>query len=200
MPTPPLSEALIREAQEAVLRRDGNKTLAARDLGIPRGTLNSRLEAGAIERAEASGLSSVGMADTPGPTEADLLRQENERLKKALRGINKDALSEEEIRRTIFGLAEQIPNPPSWIAKPEPRSRATQLAPIAMWSDWHYGERVNPAECAGNKFGIEVAKARVERLVERTIDFPATTWATSSIPASSYAWAATCFPAISTRS
>lgn len=43
--------------------------------------------------------------------------------------------------------------------------------PMTIWSDWHWGETVDRRELGGlNEFNRDVAHARVDRLVSRTID------------------------------
>ena len=42
--------------------------------------------------------------------------------------------------------------------------------PITMWSDWHWGETVDPAQMGGtNAFNYDIAHARVRQLVNGTI-------------------------------
>jgi hypothetical protein len=43
--------------------------------------------------------------------------------------------------------------------------------PMTMWSDWHWGETVDPREMGGlNAFNEEIAQQRVRNLVSRTIN------------------------------
>ena len=76
----------------------------------------------------------------------------------------------ESIRTLIFGLQARSPKPPAWISGSGGTS-GTRGAPMTMWSDFHYGESVNPTEIGGvNEFNHKIAKSRVKRLVNTTID------------------------------
>jgi hypothetical protein len=89
-------------------------------------------------------------------------------LRSELAGINRDNLSAADIRRTIYGLAENSPSPPKWLSSA--KFSGTPGCPMTMWSDWHYGEVVNPDEVGGlNTFNSEIAQQRIKRLVDRTI-------------------------------
>lgn len=52
-----------------------------------------------------------------------------------------------------------------------PASKASLEVPCTIWSDWHWGETVHPEQMGGiNKFNRAIARARVKRLVQATID------------------------------
>lgn len=106
-----------------------------------------------------------------------LLDDEIRRLRAQLAQANRDRLqrqraedSAEAIRKEIFNLAARSPEPPVWV--PNPRHRAgARGTPCTIWSDWHFGEVVNPAEVGGvNEFNTTIAIQRVKRLVDTTID------------------------------
>lgn len=51
------------------------------------------------------------------------------------------------------------------------KSNQVSNIPVTVWSDWHIGEVVVPAEIHNiNKFNLEVAQSRVNKLVSRTLD------------------------------
>ncbi len=86
-----------------------------------------------------------------------------------LLAIRRDNISAEEIRATLYGLAELTPDPPTWIMKPWPANLPG--VPMTMWSDWHYGERVFAAQVGGvNEFNRAIAKVRIKRLVDILLD------------------------------
>lgn len=119
---------------------------------------------------------SLAVARARGLTAATKLKSAEERLrtelalaKQELAQRNRDELSAEIIRTTIYGLAAMTPEPPKWISdKRKPKSSGV---PVTVWSDWHYGETVFPSEVGGqNRYNRAIAKQRVRRLVETTID------------------------------
>lgn len=101
--------------------------------------------------------------------EIGTLRTKNKLLQKELESLvrlNNEAL---EIRKTIYGLAKANPEPPNWVLKT--KGKGLSGVPMTMWSDWHWGEVVNPAEVGGvNAFNRTIAKSRLKLLVESTID------------------------------
>ena len=83
--------------------------------------------------------------------------------------IKRDNLSAAIIRDEIYGLQAFTPDPPAWLLK-LPKGETTGV-PMTMWSDWHYGETVFPEQVGGaNEFNRKIAKARVRRLVEATVN------------------------------
>jgi hypothetical protein len=117
----------------------------------------------------------VKMIKDKGLTGAELsveakLRIQNAQLQRDVRALQREADSAERIRTEIFNLATYTPDPPKWLTpgKPPLGHRGT---PVALWSDWHYGEVVRPEEVGGvNVFDSDVARARVDQLVNTTID------------------------------
>jgi hypothetical protein len=103
----------------------------------------------------------------------DIIRKKNADLVEATRIIKelrRDDDTAESIRKSIFGLAERTPEPPEWL-----NGRGGVLgargAPCTIWSDWHWGERINSDEIGGvNAFDSKIARTRAKRLVDRTID------------------------------
>lgn len=81
-----------------------------------------------------------------------------------------DELTAERVREAIFRLAAETPAPPDWLLETRTGGSAPGV-PIAMWSDWHYGEVVRKAETGGvNRYDRAAAVARIRLLVQRTID------------------------------
>lgn len=68
---------------------------------------------------------------------------------------------------TAAKLAAAI-RPPKWMAKPA--IDAAPGVPTLLLSDFHWGEVVNPKEINGvNQFNLEIARARLERTVQKSI-------------------------------
>ena len=77
----------------------------------------------------------------------------------------------EEIRRTIFGLADRSPEPDKTLWLIKGGKSGYRGAPMTIWSDWHFGETVYPNQVGGvNAFDHDIAVNRVNRLVSTTID------------------------------
>lgn len=131
---------------------------AAAELGIKGTMLRER-----IRVAKLRGLHADMVLKDPLQVE----RQKRKRAEAALAAVVRHNESAEEIRRVIYDLAENTPEPPEWIR--DARFSGTPGCPMTMWSDWHYGEVVNPSEVGGvNKFDSAIAVKRIEKLVDRT--------------------------------
>ncbi len=90
-------------------------------------------------------------------------------LERELKDIGREKDTAEDVRRTIYRLAAQIPHPPKWVS--QPGKVGFPGVPMTMWSDWHWGEVVNPVEVGGvNAFNRTIAKQRLQILVDQTID------------------------------
>jgi hypothetical protein len=99
------------------------------------------------------------------------LRAENTALKAQLKTTVSDTLTAEEVRESIFGLAEVSADPPSWLEDTRKAKSGLTGVPVTIWSDWHLGEVVQRHEVNGvNEFNLDIADARIRRLVNCTID------------------------------
>lgn len=184
MPTPPLPAEELnrrREAIEAALR-DGFAPLgvsagqgsavqeAARRLNLHPATLFHTVNRGHIApdwSLFAAPVAELGVAKA---SEAELLQGELKVLRKRLRALEDDRLAEEKIRREIFGLASRAPEPPDWLIDFDV-VKGSSGVPITVWSDWHWGEKVRLEEMGGlNEFSTDIAKVRVQRLVDRVVN------------------------------
>jgi hypothetical protein len=98
------------------------------------------------------------------------LRDKVTRLQAQLAEIDRDELTDAEVREKILGLAAQTPEPPKWLVR-ETRGSGVTGVPSTIWSDWHLGEVVNRAEVNGvNEFNLSIAERRIRALVERIVD------------------------------
>lgn len=104
---------------------------------------------------------------------AEILRKKNLELNDARRTINdlrRDADTAEAIRQEIFGLAAHTTEPPAWLSGRNIKN-GERGGPLTVWSDFHYGEVIDPAQIGGvNAFNMDIAKIRFNKLVNTTID------------------------------
>lgn len=156
-----------KAALDAV-NKHGSKTAAAASLGIPRTTLNSRLERIAANP-------SLLVKKTPTaidivPVE-DQLRDRVKELESQIKTSRADTLDDEYVKRKIIGLASDVSNvePPRWTIE-MPRGRGLPGIPTAFASDWHWGETVFPTQINGiNEFNLEIAHRRARGFFEKIV-------------------------------
>lgn len=149
----------------------GSSTVeAARMLGMGVGALQGTV------RALGPGYewASVPVAPVAPPAaegrEKTRLADEVSRLRGELRAAHRAEIDATQVREAIFGLAAKTPSPPEWLLSSAPGGSAPGV-PVLMWSDWHLGEVVKPEEVGGvNAFNKDIARERVRRLVDNTID------------------------------
>lgn len=102
----------------------------------------------------------------------EIIRQKNNKLYLIERELRKRALEKEScerIRSEIFHLADVTPEPPKWLDK-EP-GKSSSGVPIIQFSDWHWGEIVDPDQVGGvNKFNRSIARRRVRVLYDTIVD------------------------------
>ena len=124
---------------------------------------------GWLQRAQREGYTPQAEAAHPRDRENLALTEQVKALKTELRTVSRDNLSAEIVRQTILGLSEQIASPPDWVLNTVKRKHS-QLVPSVMWSDWHWGEVVNPAEVGHiNSFDLATAHTRAKVLTEKVI-------------------------------
>lgn len=103
----------------------------------------------------------------------EVIRKKNLELadhRRTIQSLRKDNDTAEAIRQEIFGLAAHTTAPPEWISGKRVNN-GERGGPITIWSDFHYGEVVDPDQINGvNKFNMKIAKDRFHRLVDTTID------------------------------
>lgn len=98
-----------------------------------------------------------------------IIREKNKILnenKKLIEVLTKEQDNARTVRENIYKIAAYDPDPPEWLAR-EGRAGARGV-PSTIWSDWHYGEVVNMPGI--NQFNKQVARARIKRLCETTVD------------------------------
>jgi len=151
-----LTDAELVERLQALERHDGNKSAAAKSLGLKRPAFSQSI-ATALQR----GLSANTIIRDP----HEKAKLENKQLKQQLSEIQRDNDTAASIREAIYGLSAQTPEPPRWLHQ---RLNADSPGtPMMIWSDWHWGETVRPEEVGGiNEFNSKIAAQRLQRLVE----------------------------------
>ncbi|HQR20056.1 MAG TPA: helix-turn-helix domain-containing protein [Burkholderiaceae bacterium] len=177
-----LSRELAAQAVAAVDAQGGNVTRAAGALGISRGTLENRLRSAAAHyKLAPRGAAPQAMKFPPAPpappvigdrlSEADELKNRVFELEAQLKSVRSNTLTDEYVQRKIIQLNADVSNaaPPGWVFDIE-RGLSLPGVPHALWSDWHWGEVVFPAQVNGvNEFNLEIAHRRARSLVEKTI-------------------------------
>lgn len=103
---------------------------------------------------------------------AEIIRQKNREIAEQRRlivDLRKEDDTAAKIREKIYGIAAYDPDAPPWLVK---EGRAGKRGtPVTMWSDWHYSEVVHENQVGGvNKYNKTIAKQRVHRLVDTTVD------------------------------
>ena len=102
--------------------------------------------------------------------EIDALQDRIRTLEAALKASAKEEITRRAVREKVFELADEDPAPPKWLASPR-GSHGIMGVPTLFFSDWHWGEVVNPSEIYdANAFNLEIAHERVRRGVETAID------------------------------
>ena len=106
----------------------------------------------------------------PDPVEDHGIRAENARLRKALKAQRAEQYSHRQIREEAFELAGAPCAPPEW-ARCADYAPGQLGTPTLMLSDLHWGEVVRAHEVYGlNEYDVTVARERLRRVVDRTID------------------------------
>lgn len=91
-------------------------------------------------------------------------------LERQLRSAQGDQLTAQKIGEYYFDLKDKAPVEPAWTVDIRKGSGVAGV-PVTHWSDWHYGEVVEPAQVEGaNEFSVAIFERRFRALVERTID------------------------------
>lgn len=164
----------------AAFRETGSAKGAARLTGVPRTTVRRMLV-----KAVSQGLVAAQIASPdpepirpaePKPAADDRERVRltvaEQRARDAERRLRQQDLADaerEQVLEMIGALVDRPAGAPRWVIEPRPAGKGKSI-PVALLSDWHLGETVNPREIHGvNRFNVAVARARVRELVERIV-------------------------------
>tara|TARA_R110000868_G_scaffold208462_1_gene457875 strand:- start:386 stop:1513 length:1128 start_codon:yes stop_codon:yes gene_type:complete len=100
-----------------------------------------------------------------------LLNSEIKALKGEIRNSVADEMTAAQIKSKIFNIADGEVEPPKWLLSPKKSSGKTLGIPTIFASDWHYGEKVFPAQIEFcNDYNLEIADQRIQNLVNNSID------------------------------
>lgn len=155
-----MTDAELVQRLRLVREHKGNQSAAARAIDITPGQMSV-----SVSQAEARGLT----ADSKVIDVEARLKQEIKLKDKRIEALQREEDTAESIRKQIYGLAERTPEPPQWLLKEG--KPGTRGAPMTIWSDFHYGEKVAKDEVGGvNEYNCDIAKIRMKKLVSTTID------------------------------
>ena len=193
MPIPRLSDQLAQQTLDLVAKH-GGLSPAARKTGICYQTLQGRqrtaIQRGMKPRVKISDKAKRTLAENArlkaqlalkgrepaasGPSLAERERRRYEdriqNLAQQLKQSHRELNAGEDIRKAIFGLADQVIEPPRWTVPSTP-SKSKPGIPVLFASDFQWGEVIKASELDGiNAFNAEIARARYHRLIERTVD------------------------------
>ena len=149
------------------LKNNQNKSATAKELGIPRTTVRRK-----IKQAQSNSQykSLFEIKNSFEVDESSVLKQQIQELKKELNNLSKKAVSGKVFKNFADKLENSEPKFPDWIKDSDETSGVTGV-PSLVLSDWHFGEVVDSSqilEC--NEYNLDIAKKRVNRVVEKTID------------------------------
>lgn len=152
-------------------RSIGAIAAAAIKLGMPAETLQNRLR----RIKQHYGLEpdwSLYRPIPPQNTEVELSASDLRKiavLEAEIQRLRRDAGNPAAIAEALGLAREHAIDPPEWLLRPIPNDDVPGV-PVALWSDWHIGETVDPTQTYGmNAFNAALADERVRRLVERTV-------------------------------
>lgn len=162
MPTPKVSDAVLRQTLAAYQAAGGNQVKAARALGIARRTLQERMA-----EAKERGISS-GAAD---PHDTQVLQGRIKQLEAGLRAHENQSEQDATIKAIVGNLVRKVEelDPPAWtIATPSKTS--SPGVPTLFVSDLHWGETVYPSQINNvNEYNIRIAHRRMKTLIDSAI-------------------------------
>lgn len=159
-----IKNEILQQAVDQVERCGGNMNQAMGVLGWPITTLKTRL---AIARRR-------GLTPSPlinNPNDPLVMKGQIRRLTDELKKAQQEALNHTIIREKILQLNRNVTDTdvPTWMVK-ELKKADSPGVPTVFLSDLHWAEVVDPKQINGvNKYNIEIANKRLERLAERTL-------------------------------
>lgn len=92
-------------------------------------------------------------------------------LRTQVKALQEQLLSDERVKKEILKVSSAKPDLPKWLAKAP--TTVTDLAgvPTLFASDWHWGEKVRPAEIGGvNEYDLTIARERARTFITVAIE------------------------------
>lgn len=140
---------------------------ASRYLKVPHSTLSSRLEKARMKGIIANGQSL---------TDEQALSAENKQHKYKISNLQKEVdalkdmlLDQEKVKQFIMELKDHPVVPPAWTT-PASKDKLSSNIPVTIWSDFHWGEVVDPAQVFNvNQYNMKTARERLRTVVDKTI-------------------------------
>lgn len=152
---------------QTYLNLDRNARATAKALSLPRSTVRNRLKK-AKNNPKYKALLSI--SEDFKVTDTNILNQQIQELRRQLVSAQKNTLLTEQIKKFVLKLKNSDPIYPEWLDSEKINYSDKTVANI-IFSDWHFGEMVNGAQIFGvNEYNIAIAKERVNRVVDKTID------------------------------
>lgn len=159
---PAIKAELLQEAVDTFQATGSNYAQAALILGIPRPTVQSR-----IEQARRRGIT----PRTADPNDPLQLKSQIKRLQSDLRDAQQERVDHAMIKHKIIGLTREVNDvvPPAWMKSRE-RSHSQPGVPTLLVSDLHWGEVVDGRQINGaNQYNLDIAHSRIRHLAERSV-------------------------------
>lgn len=159
-------EKRLKEVVEAYLENGKNARKASASINMPRTT---------FRRVLAKAKKHIDFADMLSGIKVKIdseviLKSEKADLKKEINRLSKELISSEKVKQYIYKLKESKPSIPEWLRKSIKSDKTTGVPSLAL-SDWHFGEVVDEKQVMmSNKFNLEIARKRVERVIKGAID------------------------------
>jgi len=153
--------------------RTAERAVKALGLKMPYGTLHSRAQS-----ALGKGMKPTVKAPPPEAvadpalveTTVQRLERQNRDLRRELVEIQQHNITEEWVRRKIYGLSAVHPSPPQWMVR-EKKGVGLSGTPALLISDLHWGEWVNPKEIGDiNSFDMKIARHRLRLTGEKAVE------------------------------
>lgn len=160
MATPPLSEQKIRETLKALKKAEWHQIRAAAALGIAPGTVAGRI---LKMRSQGYEIPIFEKTRTPG-------KYDPEKFRRDIRG-REDKKAAEDLKRQLYTAQEKVKileyaHEHEGVVRinPAPRGKKRPAVAVAMGSDQHIEEEVDPATVNGkNAYNLQIAERRMKR-------------------------------------
>lgn len=164
-------------AAVSLVAKHGSVTAAAKASGIPRPTLQHRIEAARADHPyQAPPLKPTDNSD---PIKLRAAVDENQRLRLALKDTERRAAEAENHREHVLRLAPEPAKLQPKFIRGDGKGRGRQAVVLHL-SDLHVGETVEHEEVSNvNSYNLQIARKRIGRLFETATVLMTTAWPAS---------------------